>query len=62
MANIYDDIIKQMKVCEENFNKIGFAAQVYIDAHDVYLETNLKDSSIIKKKMKEKIVRVINED
>jgi SMC interacting uncharacterized protein involved in chromosome segregation len=62
MANIYDDILKQIKTCEENFFKIGLAAQVYIDAHDVYLERNLRDSSIIKKKMKEKIVRVINED
>jgi hypothetical protein len=62
MNKLYEDVLAEIKRCEESFARIGTAAQVYIDNHDEYVERVVMDATLIKKKMIEKIVRVINED
>ena len=59
---IYEDILSLIEECEYNFSLINVYAQKYIDLHEDYLERKIKDSRVIKNRMKEKIVRVINED
>jgi hypothetical protein len=58
---MYNDIIDQILKCKKAFLKIGEASQNFIELHDVYIEKNIKDSSILKNKMKEKVVRVLND-
>jgi hypothetical protein len=62
MNTIYEDVIKLIKECEDNFSIIGLEAQNYIDLHDEYIEKTVKDARFLKDKMKEKVARVINED
>jgi hypothetical protein len=62
MNTIYEDVIKLIKECEDNFSLIGLEAQNYIDLHDEYIEKTVKDARFLKDKMKEKVARVINED
>jgi hypothetical protein len=62
MNNIYEDVIKLIKECEDNFSLVGLEAQNYIDLHNEYIEKTVKDARFLKDKMKEKVARVINED
>jgi hypothetical protein len=62
MNTIYEDVIKLIKECEDNFSLVGLEAQNYIDLHDEYIEKTVKDARFLKDKMKEKVARVINED
>jgi sRNA-binding carbon storage regulator CsrA len=62
IMNIYEDILKVIQKCEDDFAKIGIEAQNYIDLHDEYIEKTIKDAKLLKDKMKEKVARVINED
>jgi len=62
MNNIYEDVVKLIKKCEDDFAAIGIEAQNYVDLHDEYIEKTIKDAKFLKDKMKEKVARVINED
>ena len=59
---MYKDVLEQIKKCNEALLKMGESAQIYIEAHDEYTEINVKDSDILKKKIKDKIARVVDED
>ena len=59
---MYKDVLEQIKKCNEALLKMGESAQIYIEAHDEYIEINVKDSDILKKKIKDKIARVVDED
>jgi hypothetical protein len=59
---IYNDVLSLIKKCEDNFRNIGVAAQEYLDVYDDYVENKNADSFSIKKKIKEKIVRVFDEN
>jgi hypothetical protein len=59
---MYKDIIEKIQKCNKSLLKMGESAQMYIEAHDKYVETNLRDSDILKKKIKDKIARVVDED
>jgi len=59
---MYNDILEKIKKCKEALLKVGEDAQSYIDEHNKYIEKNIKDASILKSKIKEKIARVINEN
>jgi len=58
---IYNIIMTQITECLNSLSKLNESCQIYIDTHDQYLESTLKDSDLLKEKMKEKVVRVINE-
>jgi hypothetical protein len=61
MSSATEKILELIKICRESFSKIGTASQKYINEHNKYLEENVKDSTFIKEKIKEKIARVVDE-
>jgi hypothetical protein len=58
---MYEETLKKIQECQEEIRALAEASQEYILAHDRYLEKYVKDSSLLKEKIKDKIVRVINE-
>jgi len=59
---MYDEVTKQLTVCKGALLELAEKSQDYIDLHDDYLWNNIKDASLLKEKMKETIVRVIDEN
>jgi len=59
---MYNEILEKIKKCEQALSTLGSSAQAYITAHDIYIEKKIKDADIIKKKMIEKVARVLHED
>lgn len=59
---MYDQILTQIDLCLDTLSKLNESCQIYIEAHDKYIENNIRDADILKKKMKEKVVRVIHEE
>lgn len=59
-------ILDKVKVAINDFNesllKLAESSNNYISKHDIYIQKNVKDASLIKKRIKEKIVGVIDED
>jgi len=59
---MYDEVSDQIKVCKDALITLSEKSQDYIDLHDAYLWNNVKDATLLKDKIKEKIVRVTNEN
>jgi hypothetical protein len=59
---MYEQITSAINRFKKALLAVGEAAQAYVDSHDKYLEAVEVDAAIIKKKMKEKIARVIDEE
>jgi hypothetical protein len=59
---MYDEIIKQIKSCKEKMLKLSESVENYISEHNTYFWNKEKDATLLKEKIKEKIIGVINED
>lgn len=59
---MYDTVMEQIAACKSTLITLAEVSQDYIDLHDSYLWNNVQDSTLLKDKIKEKIVRVTNED
>lgn len=61
---IKETVDSKIKDCIEALSQVGVAAQKYIDEHDKYLEreSDLKDSTFIKDRIKDKIARVVDSE
>jgi len=58
---MYEQVLSTIRECQEELRALAEASQAYIIAHNIYLEKYVKDASLLKEKMKDKIVRVLNE-
>lgn len=59
---MYEQVIATINRFKKALLDVGGAAQAYVDAHDRYLERTENDAAIVKRLMKEKIARVIDEE
>jgi hypothetical protein len=58
---MFEDVKALINSCKESLARLNEASQEYIRFHDIYLDKYVKDSKILKEKIKEKIVRVVDE-
>jgi len=59
MKEIIENKIKEFS---DAVLEIAESTQEYIEAHNSYIGKHLKDATLIKEKVKEKLIGVINED
>jgi hypothetical protein len=59
---ILNEVSEAISNCESKLSSVGEIAQLYIASHDEYLEKTTRDSSLIKKKIKERIARVYDNE
>lgn len=59
---MYDEIFEQITICKDALVLLSEKSQEYIDLHDTYLWNNVEDATLLKDKIKEKIVRVVDEN
>lgn len=62
MEGMLDEVRKQVKECKEKFIELSNVSEEYLNLHDEYYSNIVKDGSLLKSKIKERIVGVINED
>lgn len=62
MTEIEKKVSAALLDCSEALSALTEKAQIYLDAHDAYLERNTRDSSLIKRRIVERIERVYDED
>lgn len=62
MTEIEKKVTAALQACSEALSELTEKAQAYIEAHDAYLERNTRDSSLIKRRIIERIERVYDED
>lgn len=55
---MFEEILKKIETCKNSLQEVAVASQIFIDKHESYLEKNVKDSDIIKKKIKDKVVKI----
>ena len=59
---ILDKVKNYIDEFYESLLKLAESSNNYIEKHDKYIQKNIKDASLLKKRIKEKIVGVIDED
>jgi pyrimidine deaminase RibD-like protein len=59
---IEEKINAMINECNESLLKLASVARVYIAQHDEYTFKNIKDASLLKKKIIEKVVGVFDND
>jgi hypothetical protein len=59
---MYEDIKQLIKKCRDSLGFLGESCQKYISLHDDYLDKYVKDSDILKDKIKAKIARIVNDE
>jgi hypothetical protein len=62
MTQIETKVREAIASCRESLSAMAEKAQAYIDAHDRYLETTVKDSDFIKARIREGIERVYDNE
>jgi hypothetical protein len=59
---IEEEILNAIKDCKENLLKLSSFSKLYIKGHDEYIYKSVRDSSLLKKKIIEKIVGVFDNE
>lgn len=62
MNDIKARVSAAVSACREAISLVAERSQAYIDEHDSYLEATVRDSSLIKARIKERIARAYDED
>jgi len=62
MYNMYEDSQAKINQCLDALGRVSDAAQEFIALHNKYSYEHIRDAELLKEKMKEKVVRVINEN
>jgi hypothetical protein len=58
---MYEDILEKINLCKQKILDLSESVNDYIETHDNYFFTTQRDAALLKKKIKEKIARVLNE-
>lgn len=59
ITSAYDGLLKDFKL---SFEDLGEACYLYVKSYDYYAYQTVKDSSILKEKMKDVIAKVFNDE
>ena len=59
---MYEELLKQISVCKQKLLDLSVYTEEFIVLHDAFFWNNEKDATLLKEKIKEKIVGVLNED
>lgn len=62
MNDILAKVSAAISACREAVSTVAEKSQAYIDAHDAYLASTVKDAALIKSAIKSKIERAYDED
>jgi hypothetical protein len=62
MTSIEKKVADAIAACSEAFSEMAASSQQYISAHDIYLESTVKDATFIKDRIKRAIERIYDED
>ncbi len=61
MSDIKARVSAAVEACRDAISQVAERSQAYIDAHDAYLDLTVRDSSLVKSRIKDRIARAHDE-